>query len=135
VSADKTRRPSTATEDNPLFHCSNLQGVILGVGLSMLEQLHSEQTQGVPKSASLPNDKTNKKRKVPDIATSEDMDEDEDAYYNTVASRGKKAKGGTGYAGSTKEDVSSTRWLFDVFYSTCLSSRLLAKQKLSQYNG
>jgi len=27
---------------NPLFHCSNLQGVILGVGLFMLEQLYEQ---------------------------------------------------------------------------------------------
>ncbi|KAF8529120.1 ubiquitin conjugating enzyme family protein [Hysterangium stoloniferum] len=105
ISADKTRRPNAATDDNPLFHCSNLQGVILGVGLSMLEQLHTEQSQDVQKDLSLPTDRTNKKRKVPDIAISEDMDEDEDPYYSTLAGRGKKAKGGTGYAGVAKEDT------------------------------
>ena len=92
-------------DDNPLFHCSNLQGVILGVGLSMLEQLFVEQSQDSMKVPLL-SDKNNKKRKVQDVVPVDEMDEDEDMYYSSAAARGKKAKGGTGYAGAAKEDVS-----------------------------
>lgn len=105
VSAEKTHRPNAATDDNPLFHCSNLQGVILGVGLSMLEQLFVEQSQDTMKSSTPLGDKNSKKRKVQDFVPADEMDEDEDMYYSSAAARGKKAKGGIGYAGAAKEDV------------------------------
>ncbi|CUA76927.1 hypothetical protein RSOLAG22IIIB_02407 [Rhizoctonia solani] len=63
---------------NILFHCANLQGVILGIGLHMIEQLFQEHHRA--------HDDTvggSKKREMV---------------------RGKKAKAGTGYAGMGKED-------------------------------
>ncbi|TFK43556.1 hypothetical protein BDQ12DRAFT_675170 [Crucibulum laeve] len=102
VSEDKTKR-STSTND-PLFHCSNLQGVILGGGLSMLEQLFSEQTQ--ESSESKEPSTRNKKRRKTDTPTAVDLDDDDDTYYGANVPAGKKAKGGTGYAGDLKEDNS-----------------------------
>jgi hypothetical protein len=105
ISGEKAHRPNAANDDNPLFHCSNLQGVILGVGLSMLEQLFAEQSQDYVRSTAAIGEKNTKKRKVHDIAPVDDMEEDEDMYYTSPANRGKKAKGGIGYAGAAKEDV------------------------------
>lgn len=71
----------------------------------MLEQLFVEQSQDSMKPPLL-SDKNNKKRKVQDVVPVDEMDEDEDMYFSSAAARGKKAKGGTGYAGAAKEDVS-----------------------------
>lgn len=101
-----------ASIDVSLFHCSNLQGVILGVGLAMLEtmfieqrrQLGDEQSQGASKA------KTTKKRKMDLHSHSSPIngdDEEDDAYYMSLPV-GKKARGGTGYAGDGREDVSCT---------------------------
>lgn len=102
-------RPNSSI-DAGLFHCSNLQGVILGVGLAMLEtmfmeqrrQLGDEQSQGPSKA------KSSKKRKMdlhlPPSVINGDEDEDETYYMSLPA--GKKARGGTGYAGDGREDVS-----------------------------
>jgi hypothetical protein len=99
ISADKTKRPTAATDDNPLFHCSNLQGVILGVGLSMLEQLFSEQNQEIP------DNKEHKARMFKRRKTDSGPDyEDEDSGPFSNA-HGQKKRGGTGYAGDQKEDV------------------------------
>lgn len=98
--------------DVNLFHCSNLQGVILGVGLAMLEmmfveqrrQLGDEQSQGGSKA------KTSKKRKMdihPHSSLINGDDDDDDTYYMSLPV-GKKARGGTGYAGDGREDVSPT---------------------------
>jgi ubiquitin-protein ligase len=99
-----------ASIDVSLFHCSNLQGVILGVGLAMLEtmfieqrrQLGDEQSQGASKA------KTTKKRKMDLHSHSSPIngdDEEDDAYYMSLPV-GKKARGGTGYAGDGREDTS-----------------------------
>jgi hypothetical protein len=72
----------------------------------MLEQLFVEQSQDSSKGPSSSADKNNKKRKVQDVVPADEMDEDEDMYYSSAAARGKKAKGGIGYAGAAKEDVS-----------------------------
>lgn len=107
MSAEKGKRPTTA-KDDPLFHCSNLQGVILGVGLSMLEQLFTEQTQENYDKKEC-STRTTKRRKTEQNSTP-DNDEDDGVYYAGIHSslQGKKAKGGTGYAGDQKEDVSTT---------------------------
>ncbi|KAG6378918.1 hypothetical protein JVT61DRAFT_13203 [Boletus reticuloceps] len=102
-------RPN-ASIDVSLFHCSNLQGVILGVGLAMLEtmfmeqrrQLGDEQNQGASKA------KSSKKRKMdlhPHSSIINGDDDDDDAYYMSLPV-GKKARGGTGYAGDGREDTS-----------------------------
>lgn len=93
------KRPTAATDDDPLFHCSNLQGVILGIGLSMLEQLFSEQNQE-PTETREYKARTFKRRKT-DI---HDHDDDDGVYYANV--HNSKKKGGIGYAGDQKEDVS-----------------------------
>lgn len=99
-------------DENPLFHCSNLQGVILGVGLGMLEQLFSEQIRDVGVPRSITENKNTKKRKVGPAGTINpllDIDDDEDDVY--YGAKGKKAKGGIGYAGNVREDVSTFPWI------------------------
>lgn len=104
-----TSRPNSSI-DVRLFHCSNLQGVILGVGLAMLEtmfveqrrQLGDEQSQGASKA------KSSKKRKMDLHSSATNGDEDEDDTYYMSLPVGKKARGGTGYAGDGREDVSRT---------------------------
>lgn len=94
---------SASTSSDPLFHCSNLQGVILGVGLAMLEQMFIEKNQDVSDSKDQMT-RNNKRRKTNGPA-SHDIDEDDNLYYAHGSVQGKKAKGGTGYAGDQKEDV------------------------------
>ncbi|KAK7049543.1 hypothetical protein VNI00_005574 [Paramarasmius palmivorus] len=108
ASSDKASRASMAQDYDPLFHCSNLQGVILGIGLYMIEHMfteqngegsNSEQTDG---KESKP--RNSKRRKTDSPAPSADVDDDDDVYYGAV--KGKKQKGGIGYAGDQKEDHS-----------------------------
>ncbi|KAF9247104.1 hypothetical protein BU15DRAFT_38518 [Melanogaster broomeanus] len=100
----------SASVDVSLFHCSNLQGVILGIGLAMLEmkfaehrqQSADELSQGAPKA------KSSKKRKMdahPHSSTTNGDDDEDDSYYMALPI-GKKARGGTGYAGDGREDTS-----------------------------
>ncbi|GJJ07550.1 hypothetical protein Clacol_001752 [Clathrus columnatus] len=102
IMIEKTARQNGFISNDILFHCSNIQGIILGVGLSMLEHLFIEQTTDGQVAATLT--KTTKKRKARE-AVVDDMDEDDDLHYGTGNIRGKKAKGGTGYAGAAKEDT------------------------------
>jgi hypothetical protein len=94
---ERTHRPGAATDDNALFHCSNLQGVILGVGLAILEQQFVEDVTGEGESS----ERTSKRRKM--SPTSEEISPSPIPFFH---GRGKPAKGGTGYAGDQKEDVS-----------------------------
>ncbi|KDR83771.1 hypothetical protein GALMADRAFT_236136 [Galerina marginata CBS 339.88] len=98
VSVDHEKH--VTTREDPLFHCSNLQGVILGVGLSMLEQMFNEQNQDQVDVGDS-SIRTSKRRKTDGI-TSHDADDEDVLYYTNV--QGKKAKGGTGYDGDITED-------------------------------
>ncbi|CCM03344.1 uncharacterized protein FIBRA_05473 [Fibroporia radiculosa] len=108
IAADLPERSLLPEEDIMLFHCSNLQGVILGVGLAMLEKLYIEQAQDISNGQ---ENRTSggKRRKVePAVVPIQhdlDDDEDEDNYYPPVV-QGKKAKLGVGYAGDVREDTS-----------------------------
>ncbi|KAG8780663.1 hypothetical protein FRC12_022727 [Ceratobasidium sp. 428] len=90
-----------------LFHCANLQGVILGIGLHMIEQLFQEQHRS-PEDVTMGTEGASKKRKVsPAIAAMVQPNssyDDDDEYLSGDLGRGKKAKAGTGYAGMGKED-------------------------------
>jgi hypothetical protein len=106
INAPKSPESTKEPNDPDLFHCSNLQGIILGVGLAMLEQLYHDQLQN-PLG---PENKvrTSKRRRTdPIISTSMilDPDDDDDSYLSPPA-QGKKSKVGIGYAGDQKEDVS-----------------------------
>ncbi|KAJ6613484.1 hypothetical protein B0H10DRAFT_2048706 [Mycena sp. CBHHK59/15] len=101
----KTHRPGVASNGDPLFHCADIQGVILGVGLSMLEQMFSEQSQDST-TAQDHKARNNKRRKTGKLLSKDPDDEDDDVYYAGVASSGKRPKGGIGYAGDQKEDNS-----------------------------
>ncbi|KAF7355299.1 Baculoviral IAP repeat-containing protein 6 [Mycena sanguinolenta] len=102
---EKVQRPGAAAPGDPLFHCADIQGVILGVGLSMLEQMFTEQAQDMKVAAPAQDpDKTrNKRRKTGKIFAKDADDDDDDAYYSGPG--GKRAKGGIGYAGDQKEDT------------------------------
>ncbi|KAF8897511.1 hypothetical protein BD779DRAFT_1491261 [Infundibulicybe gibba] len=100
ISADKAKRPSAASGEDPLFHCSNLQGVILGIGLFMLESMFSDQIHGAD-DHNEPKARNNKRRKT-EPATPHDLEDEDGVYYASV--QGKKLKGGIGYAGDHKED-------------------------------
>lgn len=103
IAADKVKRPSAATDDDPTFHCPNLQGVVLGVGLSMIEQLFSEQSSESRENKD--DNVRNMKRRKTNTLVPKDVDDEDDVYYASVAGSGKKAKGGIGYAGDIREDV------------------------------
>ena len=107
INTEKTQRPNAATGDDPLFHCSNLQGVILGNGLSLLEHVYADVIQeAVDDSESTVRTNKRKKTDKESHASPLDADEEDDVYYGSVNfPKGKKAKGGTGYAGNVKEDV------------------------------
>ncbi|KAH8092454.1 ubiquitin conjugating enzyme family protein [Cristinia sonorae] len=88
-------------DDDTLFHCPNLQGVILGVGLAMLEQTWLEETSGTSQK---PSNGKRRKAEASHVPQSFDDDDDEDAYPPVTHS--KKLKLGVGYAGDAKEDNS-----------------------------
>jgi hypothetical protein len=95
---------SLAPNYDALFHCPNLQGVILGVGLAKLELVYNEQAKSA--RALSPDGSNKKKRKVATVNIPDDDDDDAITVYAYGVPKGKKAKGGTGYAGHLKEDVS-----------------------------
>lgn len=99
ISTERTHRPGAAIDDNKLFHCSNLQGVILGVGLGILEQQFIEDAGSDTDNSG----RTNKRRKTSPTAAEGTV---LPSPMPMPMARGNKAKGGTGYAGDQKEDVS-----------------------------
>ncbi|KAI0638576.1 ubiquitin conjugating enzyme family protein [Trametes polyzona] len=100
--------PAPIDVDDSLFHCANLQGAILGVGLAMLEKAFLDDAQDALGQKT--GDRSSRKRRkveAPVIATADlndDDNDDDDAYYSGTV-QGKKAKLGTGYAGDAKEDM------------------------------
>ncbi|KAB5592375.1 Ubiquitin conjugating enzyme family protein [Ceratobasidium theobromae] len=91
--------PGAPGAAKPLFHCANLQGVILGIGLHMIEQLFQEQHRTSEDTIG-----GSKKRKVSPQVGGPVAYDDDDEYLSSEMIRGKKAKAGTGYAGMGKED-------------------------------
>lgn len=79
----------------------------------MLEQVYADiiQEHTDAEDCNL-NARTTKRRKInvsamPSHASTPDGDDEDDLYYGIIVhGKGKKAKGGTGYAGDVKEDVS-----------------------------
>lgn len=91
--------PSPTTQE-ALLHCPNLQGVILGVGLHMIERTFSQSgypTSSIENSGKTPPPKKRKTNGSPPLAT------------------GKGAVKGTGYAGNMQEDVSGSFLNFNDF--------------------
>lgn len=106
INGPRFLEPSKAQDDRDLlFHCSNLQGIILGVGLAMLEQLYHDQLQNPLFTEN--KARTSKRRKTDPVISTPmilDPDDDDDNYLSSP--QGKKSKLGVGYAGDQKEDVS-----------------------------
>lgn len=82
----------TQEASDPLWHCANLQGAILGVGLFMIERLFERQKEDLQSK-----DVTEREAKRRKTRDSDDIDS---------SGGSKKSKGGVGYAGDQKEDVS-----------------------------
>ncbi|KAF8639801.1 hypothetical protein AX17_001060 [Amanita inopinata Kibby_2008] len=98
VAAERAKRSS---EDDSLFHCSNIQGVILGVGLSILEQYFADSNA---RSIGSADEQSRKRRKM-------DTPEPNPPVAAIMLGTGskiyaKKYKGGIGYAGEQVEDHS-----------------------------
>lgn len=89
-------------DDESMFHCPNLQGILLGVGLFMLERLHAEQYSPTTHSVDTSDEKARKTKRRKTASPAPDPEDYE--YYGTSA-KGKKSIGGIGYAGNVKEDV------------------------------
>jgi hypothetical protein len=77
----------------------------------MLEQLFSEQTQEQTQELQESKDHKARSSKRRKTDSTPDLDDDDTVYYASV--QGSKKRGGTGYAGDQKEDVS-----FDIPYYT-----------------
>ena len=122
--ANHSKVQASLDVDISLFHCANLQGAILGIGLAMLEKSFLDDALEVnaPKSS----DRTSRKRRkmeapspvhplFPAADLHDDEDDDEDGFYQSVVVQGKKPKLGTGYAGDAREDVRHKSFSFEVF--------------------
>jgi hypothetical protein len=92
-------------DEDILFHCPNLQGVLLGVGLFMLENKYTEQFSPAVLDDISQSKSRNIKRRKTGTGNSSPASEVDEYDYGSSGPAGKKAKGGTGYAGSQKEDV------------------------------
>ncbi|EMD40382.1 hypothetical protein CERSUDRAFT_110990 [Gelatoporia subvermispora B] len=109
ASIDQNRETSNTEQDLALFHCPHLQGVILGVGLAMLEKMFVDETRDVPLDK-VKKPRTSSKRRKVDLpalfggSKYYDDDEDSDGHHTPTASK-KKAKLGIGYAGDIREDT------------------------------
>ena len=104
---DPTTEAQSKDED-VLFHCPNLQGVLLGVGLFTLESKYTEQYSPAALADATQSKSRNPKRRKTRTGNSSPASEADDYDYGISGPIGKRAKGGTGYAGSQKEDVRST---------------------------
>ncbi len=80
----------------------------MGIGLSRLERLYIEQSQG---SSSEPAEINSNKKKRKVTAVNDQVESNDEVLHPSVLPKGKKAKGGTGYAGTPQEDVRSTVFL------------------------
>jgi hypothetical protein len=115
--------------DDCLFHCPDLQGVILGVGLAMLEQTFAEERRDKPmEKASKAT--TGKRRKATATPISQGLNDD--IFPAASAGNGKKAKLGTGYAGDIKEDVRSFTYA-DQICSCLFCPSILVKLRLRRH--
>ncbi|TFY83061.1 hypothetical protein EWM64_g951 [Hericium alpestre] len=91
-------------QHNDLFHCAGIQGVVLGIGLAMLEQLYHDQIQNVAGNSD-GKARTSKRRKVETTPVPGEGDDEDDAFMTPPVQGSKKLKVGTGYAGDQKEDT------------------------------
>ncbi|EJT97519.1 hypothetical protein DACRYDRAFT_84483 [Dacryopinax primogenitus] len=121
---DKPKRRDGNPPD-PLFHCAELQGMVLGMGLSMVEKMFEEQVREAQQEQQEDDNEENKSRKKRRVtggasavshiiagaeSSTASTDEDgEEEYLFGVAQagrgKGKRAPSGTGYGGG-KEDQS-----------------------------
>ncbi|KAG8860817.1 hypothetical protein FRB91_000605, partial [Serendipita sp. 411] len=105
-SQSEKSRPGIGDSDT-LFHCGNLQGLILGMGLAIVQSQYDSQSSSTTANAASSDEPEKKKRKltsslksiVPGFISSP-VDIDDDDGTGT----GKK-RGGIGYAGNVKEDM------------------------------
>lgn len=96
------------TDADCLFHCPNLQGVILGVGLATVEQRFVDEKREMT-DEKIPKPTTGRRRKAVDVPAPVGLMMMDDDYLTGPPANGKKAKLGVGYAGDVREDVSHGR--------------------------
>ncbi|KZS97566.1 hypothetical protein SISNIDRAFT_449083 [Sistotremastrum niveocremeum HHB9708] len=107
ISFERNGKAVATEADDPMFHCANLQGVLLGMGLFMLENHFTAQVDSTRNQ----DTRNAKRRKVEDKALPMYAVDPEDEYDDdhptaTAAGRPRRsAPGGTGYAGDVKEDT------------------------------
>ncbi|KAG8862328.1 hypothetical protein FRB96_001907 [Tulasnella sp. 330] len=100
------QQPSHIPVYNPLFHCADLQGVILGMGLYMIDTFFSDgwlKSSGI-KDGEDGEERASKKRKTSNVEadfTSLMVS----AGMHPSAPQGKKKPSGTGYDGNAREDT------------------------------
>ncbi|KIO34017.1 hypothetical protein M407DRAFT_17275 [Tulasnella calospora MUT 4182] len=105
--ADKNRASHQPKYD-PLFHCADLQGLLLGMGLYMIDNVYASEMLGTGGADGTDSGRAAKKRRVD---TSADDGHSSGNLLsnmfggNTTVSAGKK-KSGIGYDGAVKEDMS-----------------------------
>ena len=101
------KQGTAQTNPECLFHCPNLQGVILGIGLATLEEVFAEEGEHVTPSAG-DKSKSGKRRKADIIPMPHpiDQDDDDDDDHYPPAFQAKKMKLCVGYAGDVREGVS-----------------------------
>lgn len=106
------------TEYDKLLHCFDIQGILIGVGLHLIERSFGHKTAAGSESSSPPT-KKRKKLQIPSLAPAStgtwtpDPDGDDDDDYDVYdvglgggsGSTGSRAAKGTGYAGAGTEDV------------------------------
>ncbi|KAF9780320.1 ubiquitin conjugating enzyme family protein [Thelephora terrestris] len=105
LACGETIAEGQSKDEDILFHCPNLQGVLLGVGLFMLENKYTEQFSPAVLDDISQSKSRNIKRRKTGTGNSSPASEVDEYDYGISGPAGKKAKGGTGYAGSQKEDT------------------------------
>ncbi|WVF68400.1 hypothetical protein IAT40_003165 [Kwoniella sp. CBS 6097] len=117
--SDGRKRQNKLPAAEELLHCPNIQGVLLGVGLHMIEQAFSNGSRPSGQTGSTSAEGSSPKKPKTGLLSgikgklnlSADIDEDEDydsdlADWESGFGRRKSAAKGTGYAGGAKEDRS-----------------------------
>ncbi|KAK0552846.1 hypothetical protein OC845_001514 [Tilletia horrida] len=103
--SSETAQAGIDPRQDPLFHCAELQSLLVGVGLGHIQRLHlDERNSGLSQAVctALDDGQTKRKRKSP--PSGDDLDFDYDDFSDSVSKRAKsKNTTGTGYAGSSAD--------------------------------
>ena len=127
MSEQEKQSPRANTSD-ALLHCSDLQGILLGVGLYMIDQMyhiqlnHKSTAQPMKKRRKLSHNSTGSAQDHGQLPHSDYEDEFPQASHKSKVP-GKGAPGGTGYAGGMHDDMT--------WHNTALASQRAKDEALS----